>query len=77
MQVKAKGKGGLSDSDKILLQLLLDVRLFGRELEALLIGSGTASVQADIAPYRALSEARVTCVSRVSRGWGVVSHRVS
>ena len=44
----------MSDSDKILLQLLLDVRLFGGELQALL--GPAASAEADCAPYRQLCE---------------------
>ena len=45
---------GMSDSDKILLQLLLDVRLFGGELQALL--GPAASAEADCA-HRAANSA--------------------
>ena len=45
---------GLSDSDKMLLQLLLDVRQFGSELQALL--GPHASAEADCAPFRQLCE---------------------
>ena len=61
----------MSDSDKILLQLLLDVRLFGGELQALL--GPAASAEADCAPYKAKSIMAKASVSTFGGLRGAIS----